>query len=65
MKTRLSKRLKELRAEQGITQTTLAKRAKLTLGYIARLETNRHDPQLSTLEKLAKAFRISVSELLR
>ncbi len=47
-----------------MTQAELAKRAGLTRGYIARLETGRHDPALSTLEKLAKALRVSVARLL-
>lgn len=60
---RLAKRLKQLRAQQGLTQTALAERAGVTLGYIGRLEIGRHDPQLSTLFKLAKALRVSIAEL--
>jgi|CXWL01.1.fsa_nt_gi transcriptional regulator with XRE-family HTH domain len=60
---RLAKRLKQLRAQQGLTQATLAERAGVTLGYIGRLEIGRHDPQLSTLYKLAKALRVSIAEL--
>ncbi len=62
---RLAVRLKRLRkARHHMTQAELAKRAGLTRGYIARLETGRHDPALSTLEKLAKALRVSVARLL-
>jgi transcriptional regulator with XRE-family HTH domain len=63
MTNRLAKRLKQLRAERGITQAVLARRAGLTLSYIGRLETGRHDPQLSTLTKLAKALKMRVGEL--
>jgi predicted transcriptional regulator len=35
----------------------------VTLSYIGRLETGRHDPQLSTLTKLAKALKVRVGEL--
>lgn len=63
MVSRLAKRLKELRAERGLTQAALAKRAGVTLSYIGRLEIGRHDPQLSTLRKLAKALKITVAEL--
>ena len=57
-------KLKELRKERGWTQPVLAKKAGLSAGYIARVETGRHDPKLSTLVKLAKALDVSVSELL-
>jgi len=45
MTTRLTKCLKQLRAERGIMQAILARRAGVTLNYIGRLETGRHDPQ--------------------
>jgi transcriptional regulator with XRE-family HTH domain len=32
--------------------------------YLARLETGRQDPTLSTLEKLAKALGVKVGRLL-
>jgi len=32
--------------------------------YLARLETARQDPTLSTLEKIAKALRVKVATLL-
>jgi len=57
-------KLKELRRQRGWTQPVLAKKSGLSAGYIARVETGRHDPKLSTLVKLAKAFDVSVAELL-
>ena len=63
--SRLAKRIKHLRAERGLTQAALAKRGGLTLSYIGRLEIGRHDPQLSTLRKLAKALNVTVAELVR
>ncbi len=61
---RLAKRLKQLRTDKGLTQAALAERAGVTLSYIGRLEIGRHDPQLSTLVKLAKALKVTVAELL-
>lgn len=60
---KLSRRLKELRAKRGLTQAALANRAGVTLSYIGRLEIGRHDPQLSTLYRIAKALNISVGDL--
>lgn len=57
-------KLKALRKERGLTQAGLAFKAKLSPGYIERLEMGRHDPKLTTLMKLAKAFGVDVKELL-
>ena len=64
MRGRLAMRLRQLRKVKELTQEDLARKAGVTLGYIARLETGRHDPKLSTLRKLAKALGVSVAELL-
>jgi len=56
--------LKHLRRERGWNQADLAERAHVSAGYIARLETCRHDPKLSTLVKLAKALGVKLGELL-
>ncbi len=61
---RLAMRLKQLRKQRGLTQAQLAKKMGLSHGYLARLEIGMHDPPLSTLEKLAKALRVKVAELL-
>jgi transcriptional regulator with XRE-family HTH domain len=61
---RLDMRIKKLRAAKGLTQEALARSAKVSLGYIARLETGHHDPKLSTLRKLAKALGVPVTALL-
>lgn len=64
MSTSFGKQVQSLRKKQGLTQSALAERAGLTLGYVGRLEIGRHDPQLSTLKKLAKALKVSLAELL-
>ena len=61
---RMAKRLKTLRRRRGLTQEALAARASLSRTYLARLETARQDPTLSTLVKLAKALGVPVSRLL-
>jgi len=57
-------RLKQLRANRGITQEALAKKAGLSRVYVARLETGKQDPTLTTLQKLAKALKVKVGRLL-
>lgn len=58
-------RLKQLRADNGLTQEALAKKANISRVYIARLETGKQDPTLTTLMKLAKALKVKVGELLK
>ncbi len=62
---KVAMRLKQLRHRRGLTQQALAEKARLSLGYVARLEIGRHDPKLSTLAKIAKALGMTVSELLQ
>lgn len=61
---RLTMRLRALRDKRGWSQEELAKRAGISRGYLARLETGRHDPTLTMIEKLAKALNVPVTELL-
>ncbi len=60
---KVAMRLKQLRHRRGLTQQALAEKARLSLGYVARLEIGRHDPKLSTLAKIAKALKVPVTEL--
>ncbi len=54
-----------LRAQAGLrTQAAVAKKAGLRRSYVAVIETGDHFPQQKTLQKLAIAFGVDVSELL-
>jgi len=59
----LSKRLKEIRTEKKISQEELAYRSELTLSQIARIETIKTNPTISTLFKIIRALEISPSDL--
>jgi len=56
-------RLQQIRKRRGLTQAALAQKLKFSLSYVARLEQGRHDPPLSTVEKLAKALKVTVAYL--
>jgi len=58
-------KLKKLRSERGLSQRALAERAGISREYLARLETARQDPTLTTLEKLAHALRVDVTRLVK
>jgi transcriptional regulator with XRE-family HTH domain len=57
--------IKALREKRGLSQQALADKAGLSRTYLARLETARQDPTLSTLEKLAKALKVKLPELVK
>ncbi len=48
---------------KGWSQAALAVRLGVTREYVARLEAGRHDPPLSTVERLAKILGVKVSAL--
>jgi DNA-binding XRE family transcriptional regulator len=59
------KRYFSLRAKAGLkTQADVARKSGLSRGYVAVIESGEHAPQQKTLQKLAKAFRVDVAELL-
>ncbi len=52
----LGRRLRELRVEQGLSQTELARRAGMTQPAVARFEAGGTVPTLPVLERLARAL---------
>jgi DNA-binding XRE family transcriptional regulator len=60
----MGRRIRRLRKERGMSQATLAKRARLTRLYITRLEAGRQDPSLSTISAVARALGVPVTALL-
>lgn len=52
----LGDRVRELREAAGLSQRELAERTGTTQSAIARLEADRQEPTLRTLEKLAAAL---------
>jgi predicted transcriptional regulator len=48
--------IRKERKRKGLTQSTLAKRARVSQALIARIEKDQVDPRLSTLRKIAEAL---------
>jgi len=66
IRLRLAKRIRELRKKKGLTQEQLSELSEIDYKHIQLLESNKApDAKLDTIEKLAKAFGISPSELLK
>lgn len=61
---RMARRLRTLREQRGVTQTALAAKARISRGYLIRLEASQQDPTLGVLQRLAKALGVPVTELL-
>jgi len=61
----LSTVIRKLREAQGMTQEELARKAKVTQGYVSHLEKGlKKNPSLPTLKKVAKALDVNVAALL-
>jgi transcriptional regulator with XRE-family HTH domain len=56
--------LRKARARRKLTQAELARRAGIHQVTVARLENGTHRPSMDTLQRLAKALRVKVAELL-
>lgn len=60
---RLGMRLKKLRTARGLSQATLATKAKITREYVNKLEAGQYDPTVSVAQRLAKALKVTLAEL--
>lgn len=61
--TLLAKQLKEVRNKKGFTQEKLAYESDITLSQIARIETVKSNPTVSTIFKIARTLNVPVSDL--
>lgn len=64
IKEKFGKRVKELRIAKGYSQEKLAEISDLDRTYIPGIEAGKRNVSLVVVEKIAKAFTISISELL-
>ena len=63
--TILGRNVRRLRKEQDLTQEDLAHLAGLYAPAVGRLERAAVDSRLSTVQKLADALEVTISELLQ
>ena len=62
IKTKVGRRIKELRNKLGISQEELAFRSEIHRTYIASLEVGKRNVSIETLEKVVNALEVSLSE---
>ena len=56
--------IRRLREKSGITQKELAEIIRVSDKTVSKWETNKGLPDIGIIEELAKALRVSLSELL-
>lgn len=59
----ISKRIIELRADSGLSQSALARKAKMPQSTLSYIESGESSPNIIQLEKLCNALGIQLSEL--
>ena len=66
IRVKFAKRLRELRLSRKWTQEEVAEYAELAYRHVQRLESTKNPPpaKIDTIEKIAKAFKISPAKLL-
>ncbi|UCB57051.1 MAG: helix-turn-helix transcriptional regulator [Candidatus Omnitrophota bacterium] len=65
LRRKIGDNIRYYRSEKKLTQAQLAKKAKLSRGYISRVEHGRVNMYLTTLFELAKALGVSCKDLVR
>jgi len=62
----IGRAIRRIRKSRGLTQTEVARRARVTSEYVNQLERHkRRNPTLVVLERIASALRVEVKDLLR
>lgn len=56
-------RIKEICFEKGITQKELAAKVELSTTSLSQIVTGKQKPSLDTLEKIASALNVGISDL--
>ena len=62
IKEKVGQRIKELRTKLGLSQEEFAFRCELDRTYITSLERGKRNLSLTNLQKIAKAFNMTLSE---
>jgi len=63
LQQKLGQKIKTLRNEAGLSQEKLGELTGLDRTYISDIERGKRNPSLKSLEKLAHALKVSISDL--
>ena len=64
MESSVAKNIRDFRNKKGITQGELAKETNLSRNTIVNFETERRDPRVKDLKKIAHALDVPIERLL-
>lgn len=64
VKIKFGQRLRELRLGKGYSQEKLAEISDLDRTYIPGIESGKRNVSIIVIEKIARAFKLSISELM-
>jgi len=62
---RVAARVVERRRARGLSQAALAEKTGLNRVTLARLERAMHPPNLDTLDRIARALRVTLADLVK
>jgi len=65
IKAKFGKRVKELRALKEISQEKFGELADIDRTYVADIESGKRNVSVTIIEKIAKAFGVSISEFFK
>lgn len=60
---KLGKRIRRIRKEQKLSQEELADKAGIHRTYMGKIERGESNPPVHTVEKIAKALKVSLNML--
>ncbi len=61
---KFGEKVKQLRKERDLTQEELATRIGVSAAYIGFIEQKQRTPSMKTADKIARALRVSLKDLL-
>lgn len=63
--SKLGQNLKRIRTKKGMSQGDISRALEVHRAYVSGIENGKRNPTLGTIQKLADALGVSVSELLK
>ena len=65
LRQRFGERVRQLRADEGMTQEDLADRSGIGRVFISQIENGHKEACLGVMDALAGTFKITISDLLK
>ncbi|HEY4963954.1 MAG TPA: helix-turn-helix transcriptional regulator [Candidatus Saccharimonadales bacterium] len=59
----IARNIKQIRLQKGLTQATLADKAKVNVNYFAKVERAEIKPSVEIYEKIVKALGVKSSDI--